>query len=98
MAEFRRLGERRRILKADATMTLEFVLLIHTAEEGGYWAEVPGLEGCFIQGETVEDLLGDAPEAIASHLEALRDDGHRVAVESPIILATVRVPETPIVG
>lgn len=73
---------------------MEYVLVIHTAEEGGYWAEVPALEGCFVQGETVEDLLADAPAAIASHLEALREAGQPVPQDRGIIVATVKMPES----
>jgi predicted RNase H-like HicB family nuclease len=57
---------------------MEYVLVIHPAEEGGYWAEIPALPGCFVQGESLEDLLSDAPDAIASHLDALRMDGQAV--------------------
>ncbi len=74
---------------------MEYVLVIHPAEEGGYWAEVPALEGCFVQGETVEELLTDAPAAIASHLEALREEGQSVPQDRNIIIATVRLPEAP---
>lgn len=31
---------------------MEYTVVLHNAEEGGYWAEVPSLEGCFSQGET----------------------------------------------
>ena len=71
---------------------MEYVLVIHKAEEGGYWAEVPALPGCFAQGETLEDLLQEAQGAIVAHLEALRDDGQSVNQE-PVIIATVRAPE-----
>lgn len=43
-------------------MTLKVV--IHDAEEGGYWAEVPALPGCFTQGETLEELKLNVQEAI----------------------------------
>lgn len=72
---------------------MDYVLVIHPAAEGGYWAEVPDLEGCFAQGETLEDLLADATAAVASHLEALREDGRRAPASSRVIIATVRVPE-----
>ncbi len=36
-------------------MTLK--VLVHKAEEGGYWAEVPAIKGCFSQGETIDELL-----------------------------------------
>ncbi len=38
------------------TSQLEFVLIIHEAEEGGYWSEVPSLPGAGSQGETVDEL------------------------------------------
>lgn len=39
-------------------------VLIHEAEEGGYWAEVPALPGCATQGETFEELLANLYEAV----------------------------------
>ena len=71
---------------------MDFIVVIHTAEEGGYWAEVPDLPGCFAQGETVDEVLGDARAAIASHLEALREDG-QAAPALGVMVATVRLPE-----
>lgn len=49
-------------------MTLK--VLIHKAEEGGYWAEVPALPGCVSQGETVEDVRTNVREAIEGWLLA----------------------------
>jgi predicted RNase H-like HicB family nuclease len=72
---------------------VEYVVVIHAAEEGGYWAEVPALEGCFAQGETIEDLLGDARGAIQSHIEALKEDGQAMPRNSSIVVATVSTPE-----
>ena len=71
---------------------MEYMLVIHQAEEGGYWAEVPALEGCFVQGETVEEVLAEAPEAIAAHLEALREDGQPMPHTDGIIITTIKVP------
>ncbi len=67
----------------------EYMVIMHQAEEGGYWAEVPALEGCFSQGETVEELLADAREAIASHIEALKENGQPVPAGQQLIIATV---------
>lgn len=72
---------------------MEYVVVIHQAEEGGYWAEVPSLEGCFAQGETVEEILDDMKEAIASHLEALREEGRPIPEGQEVLLATVRVSQ-----
>jgi predicted RNase H-like HicB family nuclease len=45
-------------------------VLIHKAEEGGYWAEVPALPGCVSQGETMDDLRTNVREAIEGWLLA----------------------------
>ncbi|MBI4740061.1 MAG: type II toxin-antitoxin system HicB family antitoxin [Betaproteobacteria bacterium] len=39
-------------------------VVIHEAEEGGYWAEVPAIPGCATQGETFEELLANLYEAV----------------------------------
>ena len=39
-------------------------VIIHDAEEGGYWAEVPAIPGCATQGETFEELLQNLYEAV----------------------------------
>ena len=49
-------------------MTLK--VLIHKAEEGGYWAEVPALPGCVSQGETVDAVRANVREAIEGWLLA----------------------------
>jgi len=38
--------------------------VVHQAEEGGYWAEVPAIPGCATQGETFEELLRNLQEAV----------------------------------
>jgi predicted RNase H-like HicB family nuclease len=43
---------------------LKIKIIIHEAEEGGYWAEVPAIPGCATQGETFEELLKNLYEAI----------------------------------
>ena len=48
-------------------MTLKVV--IHKAEEGGYWAEVPALRGCFSQGETIDEIKSNIKEAIELYLD-----------------------------
>jgi predicted RNase H-like HicB family nuclease len=38
--------------------------IVHKAEEGGFWAEVPSIPGCATQGETMEELRRNLREAI----------------------------------
>jgi predicted RNase H-like HicB family nuclease len=46
-----------------------FSILIHQAEEGGYWAECPALKGCFTQGETLTEVKNNMREAIELYLD-----------------------------
>ncbi|NJK63565.1 MAG: type II toxin-antitoxin system HicB family antitoxin [Synechococcaceae cyanobacterium SM2_3_1] len=43
---------------------MKLKVVIHEAEEGGFWAEVPALPGCATQGETFEELLENIYEAV----------------------------------
>lgn len=43
---------------------MKLKVVVHEAEEGGYWAEVPAVPGCATQGETFEELLQNLYEAI----------------------------------
>jgi predicted RNase H-like HicB family nuclease len=43
---------------------LKIKAILHEAEEGGYWAEVPAIPGCATQGETLDELMKNLREAI----------------------------------
>ena len=43
---------------------MKIKVIVHEAEEGGFWAEVPALPGCATQGETFEELLKNLYEAV----------------------------------
>ena len=43
---------------------MKIKVVIHEAEEGGYWAEVPAIPGCATQGDTFEELLNNLYEAV----------------------------------
>ena len=47
--------------------------IIHKADEGGYWAEVPALPGCVSQGETMPELRTNIKEAIEGWLSVDSD-------------------------
>lgn len=49
---------------------MKIKVIVHEAEEGGYWAEVPAIPGCATQGETFEALLQNLYEAIEGCLSA----------------------------
>jgi len=70
---------RRRGLKANSCYNpfeggkaLKFNIILEPAEEGGFNVTVPALDGCFTQGDTEEEALKNAREAILCYLEGLQ--------------------------
>ncbi len=43
---------------------MKLKVVIHKADEGGFWAEVPAIPGCATEGETIDELLQNLHEAI----------------------------------
>lgn len=50
---------------------MQMKIIVHPAEEGGFWAEAPALPGCASQGETLDELLANMREAIEGWLAAV---------------------------
>ena len=74
-------------------MTMKFAVILHEAEEGGYWAEVPSLPGCVSQGETVEEALENIKDAIELFWECMLEDGEEVRTEpEEVRTVTVELP------
>lgn len=48
---------------------MKLQVLIHPAEEGGFWAEIPLFAGCVSEGETLEETLLNIKEAAEGWLE-----------------------------
>ncbi|HTT85268.1 MAG TPA: type II toxin-antitoxin system HicB family antitoxin [Rhizomicrobium sp.] len=49
---------------------MKIKVVVHDAEEGGFWAEVPAIPGCVSQGETMEELMANIHDAIEGCLSA----------------------------
>jgi predicted RNase H-like HicB family nuclease len=59
--------------------------IVHKAEEGGFWAEVPSIPGCATQGETMEELRANLREAIEGCLS--------IPIDTPSVYADDEVIE-----
>ena len=53
---------------------MKLKVVVHAAEEGGFWAEVPSIPGCATQGETFEELLANLYEAVEGCLSVDIDE------------------------
>ncbi|MDE0375129.1 MAG: type II toxin-antitoxin system HicB family antitoxin [bacterium] len=54
---------------------MKLSVIVHRAEEGGYWAEVPAIPGCATQGDSFEELLSNIYEAVEGCLSVAMDNG-----------------------
>jgi predicted RNase H-like HicB family nuclease len=43
---------------------MKIKIVVHEAEEGGFWAEVPAIPGCASQGDSMDELMQNLREAI----------------------------------
>lgn len=80
---------------------LNYTVRVHPAEEGGFWAEVPALPGCFTQGGTVEEVAAMAKEAIEGFIKCLVKQKQPIPIERRVkkpktfsLPVSVRVKQT----
>ena len=55
---------------------MKIQVVVHEADEGGYWAEVPSIPGCATQGDSFEELLHHLYEAVEGCLSVEIDEVH----------------------
>lgn len=53
---------------------MDIKAVIHEAEEGGYWAEVPSMPGCFTEADTLDELKANIVDAAQGWLVAQLPD------------------------
>ena len=64
---------------------MQYSVVVHQAEEGGFWVEVPALPGCYSQGESIGETLENVREAIELYLEVLRDEGRDAPKDTDVV-------------
>lgn len=70
---------------------MDYTILVHQAEEGGFWSEVPALPGCYSQSESIDETLRNTKEAIEAYLLVLKEDQVSAPVEESLFTGKVRV-------
>jgi predicted RNase H-like HicB family nuclease len=63
---------------------MRYAVVIEQAE-GNYSAYVPDLPGCVTTGATLEETERNMREAIAFHLEGIREDGLPIPMPSTVV-------------
>ena len=63
---------------------MRFPIVIHKDADSGYGVTVPDLPGCFSAGDTLDEAIESACEAIACHIEGLLMDGEPVPARASL--------------
>ena len=69
---------------------MKFNVILEEAEDGGYNVRIPALDGCFTEGDSIEEALENAKEAILCYLEGL-EKLNEIKAEQGVILKEVEV-------
>ena len=69
-----------------------YLIVIERADDGGYGAWAPDLPGCVALGDTIEDAEHQMREAIAFHLEGLRDQSEPVPASTAVAAVMLTIP------
>jgi predicted RNase H-like HicB family nuclease len=74
------------------TETPRYLIVIERADDGGYGAWAPDLPGCVALGDTIEDAEHQMREAIAFHLQGLREQGEPVPPPTAVAAVVLTTP------
>ena len=70
---------------------LNYRILLRKEPEGGYTVMVPSLPGCVTYGETIEEAIDMAKEAIELYIESLKEHGEVIPTEEGVLEYTLTV-------
>lgn len=62
-----------------------YTIILEREDSGGYHAFCPTLKGCHTQGDTIEETMERAREAVGVYLEDLKASGEDLPVEDILI-------------
>ncbi len=72
---------------------LQYNVFLEPDPDGGYVAVIPALPGCYSQGETVEEALANARDAILLTIEDMRERGEPIPDPAGELVRQVAVGE-----
>ena len=64
---------------------MRYPIILHTDNQKDFGVTVPDLPGCFSAGDSIEEAIDNAREAILVHTEVMADDGESIPLPSEIV-------------
>jgi antitoxin HicB len=74
--------------KRKLTKVLKYTAVFEPAKEGGYVVTVPALPGCVTQGDTYEEAIRMAKDAIEGYLAVLSEEGEKIPTEPKSVIVS----------
>ena len=71
-------------------MSRTFKIILEKERSGGYSVVVPSLPGCCTQGETIEECMANAKEAILLYIESMKEDLLSLLLKSGTLRAILK--------
>jgi len=72
--------------------SFSYRILLRKEPEGGFTVTVPTLQGCVTYGETTEEALSNAKEAIELYIESLKTHNEEIPTEENTFEYTLTLP------
>jgi predicted RNase H-like HicB family nuclease len=69
----------------------DFKVIIEQDESGGFFVSCPSLQGCYSQGDTIDEALENIKEAILLCMEDLESTGEEIPNPSKILIGNVLI-------
>jgi predicted RNase H-like HicB family nuclease len=76
--------------------TVTYVIVPERSHDGSWWAIAPDLPGLLMAGDTREELIANAPDAIADYIEMQRESGGEVAAPGTYPVERIFDQEEPV--
>ena len=70
---------------------LNYRILLRKEPEGGYTVTVPSLPGCVTYGDTIEEAIKMAKEAIELYIESLKEHGEEIPTDEGTLEYTLTI-------
>ncbi len=71
--------------------SLTYQILLKEKPEGGYTVIIPSLPGCVTYGDSIEEAIEMAKEAIELYIEILKEHGEEIPTEKEMLKYTLKV-------
>jgi predicted RNase H-like HicB family nuclease len=64
---------------------MRYPIILHTDDHQDFGVTVPDLPGCFSAGDSIEEAIDNACEAILAHSEGMAEDGESIPLPSKFV-------------